>query len=49
VKESAIFERPKKFPKSINIIQIALKNQDELKDYEMSYKKYGLTKLLHYN
>jgi hypothetical protein len=42
---STISETPKSFSAPIKIIQIELKNYDEVKDYEMNYKKYGLSKV----
>ena len=35
---------PKKFNSSVQIILKGLKTSDELKDYEVNYKKYGLEK-----
>jgi hypothetical protein len=42
---SAISEAPKNFSTPIKIKQIELKNYDEVKDYEINYKKYGLSKV----
>ena len=42
---SALSEIPKNFSTPIKIIQMELKNYDEAKDYEMNYKKYGLSKI----
>jgi hypothetical protein len=42
---SAISEIPKKFSSPIKIIQIELKNYDEVKDYGINYKKYSLSKV----
>lgn len=45
---SAISGIPTNFPSSIKIIQMELKNYDEVKDYEMNYKKYGLSRVTVY-
>ena len=43
--ESSWSEKPKNFNSSIKIIQIGLKNYDEASDYNINYKKYGLSKI----
>lgn len=42
---SAISEKPNNFSSPIKIVVNELKNYDEVKDYEMNYKKYELSKV----
>jgi hypothetical protein len=42
---SSIAQPPEKLSARVNIVPMELKTNDEIKDYEMNYKKYGLEKL----
>jgi hypothetical protein len=44
VAASAVPKKSKVLTSSINIIQVELANYDEIQDYELNYKKHGLSK-----
>ena len=45
VAASGVDDIPKNFSKQIKIKLIELKNHNEVREYELNYKKYGLTRI----